>query len=520
MRKAAYIAVPVLMLACFFAGRHFSHGKQAAAADPHRILYYVDPMHPAYKSDKPGIAPDCGMQLEPVYAESTPAAGTTAGSSSGAMASEAINISPEQQQLAGIRVEPVVESSGAREVRVLGRVVADEARLFRVNAATDGYIQDVFNFTTGSMVKKNEELATFGTAELLTTQQSFLGATMRSPETRNEVISNDWRTQNRAVYASRLRALGMSEMQLKELTDTMKLADSIKILSPATGFVLARNVSPGQRYEKGAELYRIADLSRVWIVADVYESEAQDFHQGTIATVTLPNQKKSLHARVSGSLPQFDPATRTMKLRLEAANPGFFLRPDMFVDVELPVHIPAGLTVPVDSLLDSGLKKRVFVQRGNGYFEAREVETGWRFGDRVQVVSGLVAGERIVVSGTFLVDSESRLKGTRPRAAEEGGHGEAMPEGKALPAPKLKTQALPTSAKDPSCGMDVTPAESVAAGNIESYRGKTYYFCSSSCRDKFHRDPAHSLHKSQSSVAGSPDGATMQMPMAEVLGHP
>jgi Cu+-exporting ATPase len=95
-----------------------------------------------------------------------------------------------------------------------------------------------------------------------------------------------------------------------------------------------------------------------------------------------------------------------------------------------------------------------------------------------------------------------------------------MPEGKALPAPKLKTQALPTSAKDPSCGMDVTPAESVAAGNTESYRGKTYYFCSSSCRDKFHRDPAHSLHKSQSSVAGSPDGATMQMPMAEVLGHP
>ena len=483
MRKAAYIAIPVLMLLCFLAGRHYTHGPVSGIENPHRILYYVDPMHPAYKSDKPGIAPDCGMPLEPVYADAAGHAGNVDPVSLGR---EVVSISPEQQQLIGLRVEPVAESAGTHQVRVLGRVVPDEARAYRINAATDGYIQSVFNYTTGSMVKKNDELATFGAAEIMTAQQSFLGSTVRSPETRSEVASNDWRTQNRAIYASRLRALGMSEIQLKELGDSAKVTDTIKVFSPATGFILARNVSPGQRFEKGAELYRLADLSHVWIVADINESDAHTFRAGTLAIVTLPNQKKSFRARVSEVLPQFDSATRTMKLRLEVANPGFILRPDMFVDVELSVHNPAGLTVPVDALLDSGMKKRVFVDRSNGFFESREVETGWRSGNRVQVVSGLAPGDRIVVSGTFLVDSESRLKAPQQRATEDSGvHNTAMP--------KMNAEALPASAEDPSCKMKVTPAESAAAGNTEVYRGKAYYFCSKGCLTKFHGDPEHYL---------------------------
>jgi len=129
-----------------------------------------------------------------------------------------------------------------------------------------------------------------------------------------------------------------------------------------------------------------------------------------VAKVSLPPRRKSVEARVSDVLPQFDPVSRSLKMRLEAENPGYMLRPDMFVDVDLPVRLPPALTVPIDAVLDSGLRKTVFVDRGHGVFEPRAVETGWRFGDRVEIVRGLAAGDRIVISGTFLLDSESRMR--------------------------------------------------------------------------------------------------------------
>jgi YHS domain-containing protein len=238
--------------------------------------------------------------------------------------------------------------------------------------------------------------------------------------------------------------------------------------------------------EKGAEFYRIADLSRIWILADVFGEEAQYLRPGTLAMISLPNQGETLRARVSNVLPQFDPTTRTMKLRLEMENPGFVLRPGMFVDVELPVPVPAGLSIPTEALLDSGLKKRVFIDRGNGYFVPREVETGWRFGDRVQIVSGLSTDDRIAVSGTFLLDSESRLKS--PISAD-AGDGSARLEGDHHFSTAMDSQKELVSAKDPYCGMNIVPAKSKAEGNTTTYRGKTYYFCSTNCRDNFLKDP-------------------------------
>jgi Cu(I)/Ag(I) efflux system membrane fusion protein len=507
MRKAFYIAIPVLMTLCFLAGRHYAGGATREAVKSRRVLYYVDPMHPAYKSDKPGIAPDCGMKLEAVYADEN-----GAGDASVSMGVGTVHISPEQQQAIGLRVESVEQSKSAPRVRLLGRVVADEARVYRVNAATDGYIQEVFNHTTGSLIQKDDKLATFGATEVIAAQQSFISASLRSPETNIQAADPEWKNQNRLVYSSRLRALGMSEKQVKEIGESLQISDSVRIYSPVTGFILARNVSPGQRFEKGAELYRIADLSHLWIVADVYESEAQRFRAGTMATVTLTNRKVQFRARVSDVPPEFDPATRTMKLRLEAENPKLELRPDMFVDVDLPIDVPAGLTVPMDSVLDSGMRKRVFIDRGNGYFEPREVETGWHFDDRVQVVKGLAAGERVVVAGTFLVDSESRLKAPR----ESGDQGASKSAGQDATGgednddehrakPEVKTAGLPHSAKDPSCGMDVKPADALAAGNTERYRGRTYYFCSKSCRDKFHKNPEQFMALATgSSMGGGP----------------
>jgi YHS domain-containing protein len=161
-------------------------------------------------------------------------------------------------------------------------------------------------------------------------------------------------------------------------------------------------------------------------------------------------------------LPQFDPATRTLKVRLEAANPGFILRPDMFVDVEYPISLPAALTVPTEAILDTGLYRTVFVDVGDGYFEPRHIETGWRMGDRVEITKGLMEGERIVVSGNFLIDSESRL-----RTAAMG----------------LRDNAV----EDPVCGMQVDPVK--AGGQKSEYKGKTYYFCSELCKSRFDKNP-------------------------------
>jgi len=228
--------------------------------------------------------------------------------------------------------------------------------------------------------------------------------------------SADWNLQLRI---QQLQNLGMSALQIEEIRRTRELPETIKILAPADGFVLARNASPGLKFERGAEWYRIADLSRIWILADVFENDVKYLRPGVRAQVSLPNQRRTFPATVAETLPQFDAATRTLKVRLEAENLGFALRPDMFVDVELPITLPPAITVPVDAVLDSGLKKTVFVDRGEGVFEPRPVQTGWRLGDRVEIVEGLAPGERIVVSSTFLLDSESRM---RIGAHGNGGH--------------------------------------------------------------------------------------------------
>ena len=480
MKKIFSVLLLILLVAvAYLAGRHHAPGSSGANAGPHRILYYVDPMHPSYKSDKPGIAPDCGMQLEPVYSDdaSAPAASSAELTS---LPAGTVNINLEQQQLIGIRTVEVAKTSGSVRLTAPGRVAADDTRTYRLTAGADGLVLATFDNSTGSLVKKNEVLATFGSPDFLSAEQSFLQSWLRGPESRNEWASpNEWKDHILKFAANRLLAMGMNEMQLKELVTSKQAADSIQIVSPANGVIVSRAVTLGQQVPKGTEFYRIADLNRVWIMASFQEEEGRELHAGTEVNITVPNQQKSWRARVSNVLPQIDPATRTLQVRLEAENPGLRLRPDMYVNVELETHSPDALTVPLDALLDSGLTKRVYVDRGNGAFEARKVETGRRAGDRVEVVSGLATGERVVVSGTFLLDSESHLKSPQ-RSVAANQMQSSMPASSPTPEAPVK---------DPSCGMEVNPAESVASGNTESYQGKTYYFCSRSCRDKFHGAP-------------------------------
>jgi Cu(I)/Ag(I) efflux system membrane fusion protein len=458
----------VLVVGGFAAGRFLkAAAPDQAGAAARTILYWHDPMHPAYRSDKPGIAPDCGMQLEPVYADGGP----SGGASGAPRPAGAVAISGELRQLQGVVVGAVERAPTTQSLRLLGRIVPDERRVYTLNAAMEGSIRELSGVTAGSFVKKDQWLGAFFSADLRTPLQAYITALdviAQDPLARanlgTQVAAGSTPNRNARFAIERLRGMGMSQRQIEQLAKTREIPLTADILAPADGVVLARNVTLGQKFDKGFEWFRVANLDRVWILADLAEADAALARPGATAKVSLPGRAATLTAVVSQIPPQFDAASRTLKLRLELENPGAALRPDMFVDVELAVARPAAVTVPADALVDGGVRRTVFVESGEGVYEPREVETGWRAGGRVEIVKGLEPGERIVTSGTFLVDSESRI-----RAAAAGVRGPA--------------------AKDPVCGMDVDEAAARAAGKVAEHGGKAFVFCSETCKASFLASP-------------------------------
>jgi Cu(I)/Ag(I) efflux system membrane fusion protein len=507
MKKTLYIvSLIAIAVSAFWAGARYtqpasspnsSRAQNSTASS--RVLYYVDPMHPTYKSDRPGIAPDCGMQLEPVYA-----GGALVEGSRELLSSDLVQISAEKQQLFGVRVGTVEKSSGTFKLRLFGRVTPDESRTYTLNAGTSGYIQDVLEVTTGSQVRKNQLLATFSAPGAVMTIQTYLLNLGAEEHFRKSAADGAAEGQALPAAASniqqrvdQLRELGMSNLQIEEIRRTRQFPGSIKIVAPENGFVLERNVSPGQKFDRGAQWFRIANLDHIWILADVFENEAQYFRPGARAVISLPHQGKTLTAKVSEVLSQFDPATRTLKVRLEAENPAHILRPEMFVDVELAVGLPPAVVIPAEAILDSGLHRTVFVEQAAGLFEPRAIETGKRFEDSVEVVKGLRPGERIVMSGNFLIGSESQLRGISA--------GSDSPAHNVSDSTSTAVHSASNSAViDPACGMEVDPAQARAAGHVSHYRHKIYYSCSDSCKRQFDADPAKILNRSRVSTGERP----------------
>jgi Cu(I)/Ag(I) efflux system membrane fusion protein len=467
MKKLTYPSLGlVVVVGSFLAGAWWTR-RVVTPAPPQeqqqKVLYYACPMHPQYHSDGAGDCPSCGMRLEPVYADGagTPAPGGDDSKPPAGM----VQVSPERQQAIGVRLGVAERVSGTRILRTTGRVAPNENATYPLVAGVAGLVREVRSPTAGTLVRKNEVLASFYAPELLGTAQSYLAA-VYAQANREDPLTN----ANLQRAADSLRNLGVSEGQIEELRTNRKLDPNVTVASPVDGYILQRNALVGQRVEKGTELYRIADLRRVWILADIYENQQPFIRSGATARISAPRQNREFAARVSSAQPIFDEATLTLRVRLETDNPDFVLKPGMFVDVEFEVDLPPSLAVPADAIVDTGLRKTVFVDRGNGYFEPRQVETGWRIADQVEVVKGLMTGERIVMSGTFLIDSESRMK-----AAAMGVYGVA--------------------AKDPVCGMDVDEKRAAAAGRKVEYQGRAYYFCSDDCRQQFDKQPAKYLKK-------------------------
>jgi Cu(I)/Ag(I) efflux system membrane fusion protein len=410
-------AIAVVLLAAvgagFVAGVRYNQeaAVSAAALRGRRILYYVDPMHPGYRSDKPGTAPDCGMTLAPIYedgrgpvtAVAIPAPGTVA-------------ISADRQALAGVQVGAVERTTSSEPLRLYGRVEPDETRSYRINIGIDGYIRALSPATTGSRVARDQWLATVSAPDVRTAIQAYLvtlDIVDRSRRTGDSQLQLDIAAAGVQQALDRLLTIGMSPGQAEEIKRTRLVPASIRVASPADGFVIARRVSVGQRIASGDELYRVADLGHVWVMAEAFGADGEDVAPGASARVSIPGRSASFAARVSRDVPpQFDRDSQSATLRVEVDNPRAVLRPDMFVDVEIATPPRSAIAVPADAIIDSGFKRTVFVERSAGVFEPREVETGRRAGGRVEILKGLATGERIVVAGTFVVDAERRLTDT------------------------------------------------------------------------------------------------------------
>lgn len=385
--------------------------RSAAASAPakpgeRRVLYWYDPMHPAYRADKPGTAPDCGMELVPKYADEAEAMKD--------MSPGTVLISPAKQQLIGVRTAVVARQRVQRTIRTVGKVSFDETRVSHIHTKVTGYIEDVFVDFVGKAVKKGDPLFTIYSPELVSTQQEYLIA-LRGQKYLSEApypeLSHGAESLLRAAR-ERLRLWDVTDEELQVLEQEGRVKRALTMYSPASGIVTERAAFQHGRYATPEmDLYTIVDLSTAWVLADIYEYEVPYVQVGQTATMRLSYAPgKSYVGKISYINPTIDPKTRTAKARLEFPNPDFELKPEMFADVELAIDYGTQVVVPQEAVLDAGTEQVVFVAQGEGYFEPRKIQTSAKVDDRVIVLGGLRPGETIVTSGNFLIDSESRLK--------------------------------------------------------------------------------------------------------------
>lgn len=406
--------VVVLLIAAAWAagfgyGRWYAKPQKAAKSAEKQVLYWVDPMHPWYKSDRPGIAPDCNMKLEPVYEGE---AGKYEQKSENLPAGT-VRVTPEKQQLIGVEFGTVEYTNSTDSIRAVAKVALDETKIAKVQTRIEGWVDEVFVNFTGKHIEKGAPLLSLYSPEALATQQELLLA-VKAQHLQHESPVHAMMASTDGLLASakkRLQLWDISEEQIDRIASTGQPIKTLTIYSPISGYVMERNAFPKQRVTPDMMLYTVADLSTVWVIADVFEYEAANVRLGQTATFTLSYMPgKVFHGRVSYILPQVDPATRTLKVRIALDNPGNVLKQEMYGDVELKTGGSRKLTVPQSAVLNSGQRQVVFVDLGQGKFEPRAVKAGAQIGDRIEILSGLTAGDRIVTSGNFLLDSESQLK--------------------------------------------------------------------------------------------------------------
>lgn len=393
-----------------------SHAKHEP--EQRRILYYVDPMNPKNRSDRPGKAPD-GMDLVPVYADEAAAEDAMGGTDHAS-----VKISRDRQQMMGVTIEEAKLMNLEDSIRTVGRVVPDETRLHHIHTKFEGFIEDLFVDYVGKFVRSGEVLFSIYSPELVATQKEYLLA-LRAQEQLGPAGSSPALAGIDLVGSARQR-LSQWDVSADQIAQIEKSGQPIKALnmySPVTGFVTAKTATHGMRVMPGDSLYDIMDLSTVWVLADIYEVNLPFVRLGQAAEMRLTYQPgKIWKGRVTYIPPTVEEKTRTVKARLEFSNPGGTLKPEMYADVEFKGNLGKVLAVPESAVLSTGERTLVFVTDGQGAFEPREVTTGMKVRNYYEIKSGLSAGEKVATGANFLIDSESKLKAAISGAGEGHQH--------------------------------------------------------------------------------------------------
>jgi Cu(I)/Ag(I) efflux system membrane fusion protein len=381
----------------------------AAAQGERKILYYRNPMglpdtSPVPKQDS------MGMDYIPVYADEVAQPGQ-------------ISISPDKVQKLGVRTEPAVLRELARMVRAVGQFQVDERRLHTVTAKFEGYIEHLSVNATGQPVRRGQALMQVYSPELVAAQEEYLIA-WKGRETlasgTEESLTGVGQLAEGALR--RLRNWDISDTQLQRLQREGKATRTLTLYSPANGVVLEKTAVAGMRFMPGEPLFKIADLSTIWLIADVFEQDLAQVRVGQPVKISVDAYpEKEFGGKIAYIYPTVVPETRTAKVRVELANPGGMLKPDMYANVQLDAGDGKArvLTVPDSAVIDSGTRQVVLVQRAEGLFEPREVRLGQRGDGYAEVLQGVAEGEQVVVRANFLIDAESNLR------AALGGFGES-----------------------------------------------------------------------------------------------
>ncbi|HET9480934.1 MAG TPA: efflux RND transporter periplasmic adaptor subunit [Candidatus Polarisedimenticolia bacterium] len=468
----------VLGAAVVLVGSRVGHPGAGAPAVAERKQLYHCPMHPTMVSDQPGDCPICQMRLVPIEEPSEPdsAAGPGGGTkiiyrstmnpsevsdspgkdsmgmemvpvevdSSAEAAGPAVagrapvKLTGRKWQLIGVRTARVERRPASRTIRAVGRVTYDETRLHHIHTKVAGWIERLYANATGELVTKGHPLLTIYSPELVSSAEEYLLARRTREELGDSEVESLRRSGEGLVESARRRLLlfDVTPAQIEALETRGEALRTLTLFAPVTGHIIVRNVQQGQRIDAGTNLLDIADLGRVWVLADIYEYELPFVRQGQRATMSLsylPGRR--FEGRVDLIYPMVSEQTRTVKVRIEFPNPDLALKPDMFAEVELHSDLGDRIVIPDSAVISSGQRDVVFVDLGDGTLAPREIKLGVRLQDEVEVLEGISEGESLVVSGNFLIDSESRLKaalnaaGSAARSPDRKAPAEGHPPG-------------------------------------------------------------------------------------------
>ncbi len=418
LKKQITISLIILILAAlagggWYAWQHRGHDHAAEGKAAEGKTLYTCSMHPFIIKDKPGTCPICGMEL---IRKIDGAAGgeMTAEQKQQAEMLGHVSLSPTQRVMANVATVEAKRASLSKEINAVGIVQFDQSRQAKVTAWIAGRIDQLHVSRVGDLVSKDKPVAEIYSPDLVATQQEYLLAIRSRDQLKNSSIPSISGSGDGLVQSARQRLMlfGVKEQQILDLEKAGKPNIRLPIYTPLSGVVIEKMMQEGQYVNTGDVLFNIADLSRVWVELEVYENEFPNIHIGQrveIRSQSFPGSQ--FGGSITYLYPFLDPKTRTVKARVELANPGMKLKPDMFVNAAIKVPLGSSVVVPVTAVIDTGKRKVVWVETQTGMFEPRDVQTGQQSDDRVQVLSGLNPGDKVAVSGAYLIDSESQLKG-------------------------------------------------------------------------------------------------------------